>query len=171
MLHLRVSIRGKSIQMSGYSKADIARALFEAPEGYSVSEVSKAIPMAYSQAHSVHKALGGSAIRRPMSKGPDLVNRGEVEKRLKAAGHEDHNARRKAAARAIVGAKPAQPKVTRPRAKPFVWKGTCLNCGHNLESRFIGELNTLVHTGVTHDDYLNSIQFCQAFPTGLIRSS
>lgn len=57
-IETRVTIRGKTVRVLGSgSKSDIARALLD--QGYTVSEISKAVPMAYSQAHSIAKSEAG----------------------------------------------------------------------------------------------------------------
>lgn len=161
---LRVTIRGKNYDIAAGSKADVARALFEAPEGYSVSEVSKAIPMAYSQAHSIFRKIEPrwTAPKKTKPSREDSMIRAhgmkpaEVDRGL---GREDNNARRRATARAIVGSKPT--------AKAIVWKGVCANCGHDIEARMVGQQNTFVHVNVTPEEFLKTIQFCMAFPRGM----
>lgn len=161
MLHLRVTIRGKAVQISGDSKADIARALFKSD--YSVSEVSKAIPMAYSQAHSIRKGMVEVGGKPSKDYKLTKVKKAEAEVE-RAVSHlldaNINNARRKATARALVGAK--------PKAKAVVWKGTCGNCGRDIEARLVGQQNTFVHVNVDPADYVKEVQFCQAFPKGLI---
>lgn len=168
---LRVTIRGKTVPVVGGTKADIARALFEAPEGYSVSEVAKAIPMAYSQAHSIHRALvpkGTQQILTPRWAGKTAAIAAKVaqptrqELQAEHLRRRDENDRRKATARAIVGAKP---KVKATKAvKAYTWKGTCGNCGRPIEAKMVGGQNTFIHTAVDPTDYVREVQFCMAFP-------
>lgn len=186
---LRVTIRGKNYDIVGGSKADVARALFEAPEGYSVSEVSKAIPMAYSQAHSIARREGiltypgeGKVKTKPKASREDSMIRAhgmkpaDADRRLgrdPASDTEgevyrhDNNARRRATARAVVGAAVARYDKSRPAAKAIVWKGVCANCGHDIEARMVGRQNTFVHVHVTPEEFLKTIQFCMAFPRGM----
>lgn len=48
-----ISIRGRLVTVNRGTKSDIARALLE--KGFTVSEISKAVPMAYSQVHFIQK--------------------------------------------------------------------------------------------------------------------
>lgn len=50
------------------TKAAVARILLE--RGYSVSEISKAVPMAYSQVHSIHKEMQSAAGLKPEPRRP-----------------------------------------------------------------------------------------------------
>lgn len=180
---LRVTIRGKNYDIAAGSKADVARALFESPEGFSVSEVSKAIPMAYSQAHSIFRKIEPrwTAPKKAKPSREDSMIRAhgmkpaDADRRL---GREDNNARRRATARAIVGRGPhlVEPRSgaigliksnTGPAPKGIVWKGVCANCGHDIEARMVGRQNTFIHVNVTPEEFLKTIQFCMAFPRGM----
>lgn len=50
----QVTIAGKRISVAAGSKADVARTLLD--QGYTISQISKAVPMAYSQVHSIAKS-------------------------------------------------------------------------------------------------------------------
>jgi hypothetical protein len=57
-----VSIRGKTVTLRPLltTNAEAARELFALPAGYTVTEVSNALGMNYSQAHSIRKKMGES---------------------------------------------------------------------------------------------------------------
>jgi predicted transcriptional regulator len=141
------------------TKADVAREMLDM--GYSVSQISKAVPMAYSQVHSYLAKKGQtqqpSGVLRPLS--------------AKVAPTEDNNARRKALARSIVAKTPKLPV-----RSPLVGKlrtgnltgdrdiGPCANCGHDLVVRKAPTGLMIVHVNITSDEYINTVQFCQAVP-------
>lgn len=158
---------------SGDTKADVARAMFE--DDYSVTQVSKAVPMAYSQAHSIRKGMVEVGGKPSKDYKLTKVKKAEAEVEHAVSHLLDanlNNARRRATARAIVGSsretyhgvgRRAGKSAVRA-AKAYVWKGECGNCGRPIEAKMVGGQNTFIHTAVDPTDYIREVQFCMAFP-------
>lgn len=167
MQTVSIKIRGKTLRVpDDGTKADIARYLFRLPEGYTVSEVSNALGMAYSQAHSIHKkmALGG----RP--KPSDDNGWGDPK-----FGRKPKTKPTKAAV-----LKRAEKTLKRPKVSPRVGKlrtpgmpsdidvGECANCTYDLVVRKLPSGLDLIHVNITPEEYLSTIQFCRAVPKVLL---
>ena len=205
----KVTIRGQSVKVpGGGSKANVARVLLD--QGYTVSEISKAVPMAYSQVHSIAQktgALSANADPRPgrgqdsraQRERPTAVGRGLDHPRgsealerpgaSRASGRPARDARppQPAAPQAHTrGSKSVQPQARQvtqgPQARPRVGNirlagrvqrperqvGACANCKHDLVLRDFAGMWTLVHINITPEDYIRTIQFCQATPVSLL---
>lgn len=194
-----VTIRGKPIKLPkhlshpglGSTKSDIARYLLG--EGYTVSEVSKAIPAAYSQVHSIWKKLVPSGAAKSSGAGVSvestrLVNhphalgvkvpRSTQQAAVKATRAADASAqrilRRERAAEAE--GRPAGPK-TNPRVGKLrtgglprdIPVGECANCGYDLVVRGTPVGYVFTHVNATAEEYIATIQFCQAVPLKLVK--
>lgn len=92
----------------------------------------------------------------------------------------DNNKRRKEVAHAAVGMKPSRSQVHALGQSPRVGKlrtpglptdtvaGPCANCGYELVIRGSSNGWVLIHTGVSAEEYMATIQFCQAVPQLLL---
>lgn len=177
----KVTIRGKPVPVPTGTKSDTARYLLG--EGYSVSEISKAVPMAYSQAHQIAKNQAEVARHEiPRDRPHSHTVRGTVE--TKAI--REHFARRAKVEPAAPewgdlpntrkSTKPAKAKKLTPRIGKLrtpglpsdIAVGTCANCGHDLVVRGGPTGYTFVHMNTTTEEYLAVTQFCNAVPLELI---
>jgi hypothetical protein len=194
-----IPIRSRLVTVSGDTKSDIARALLE--KGFSVSEISKAVPMAYSQVHSIQKkrlqdanagrpeprAERGGEDRGPSSERrgqSSLAGRGQTPPRDGASRASNGPARQErspqptaaqARTRRPVAPPPPSPRVGKLKsgnAPSDIEVGECANCGFDLIVRrapIAGRtVLLLVHVNITSDEYINTVQFCQAIPKRLL---
>lgn len=180
----------------GTSKSDIARDLLTCDIGYSVSEISKAIPMAYSQAHSLSKKIeqgqptpprripgvpllsrSQRAVDAGIGKQPPTTRKGasRYESAVKRAETKAANAvvqRERASEAAGLPAGPKHnPKVGKLRTGNLpqdIDVGPCANCGFDLVVRRSPHGFMFTHVNATAEEYLATIQFCQAVPERLI---
>lgn len=170
---------GKSFTLeTGYmSKADVARALFK--EGFTVTQVSKLVPMAYSQAHSISQKIKGD-------KGlPDGNAKAAVARAQSSWGQSDKAPAKKSMKpikSPILDAIKKGKPVVMPKPRPGIGKlripglpsdtdvGECVNCGFGLVIRpdhKSGQM-LLIHVGSSQEDYFSTIQFCHGVPKALI---
>ena len=172
------TIRGKPLKFypASPSKSDCARELLRL--GYTVSEISKAVPMAYSQVHSIAKA--SHPTEAAMQAGlpgqvrgltPPKVAKAERTAALKVVERERANEQ---AGRPVgTGLKP-NPRVGKLRIGSLpsdMAMGECANCGYDLVVRKSPHGFMFVHVNATSEEYLATIQFCQAVPKSLIEGA
>lgn len=183
-----------------WTKADKARRLLEL--GYGVSEISKAVPMAYSQVHSIaskrtlQEVSVAVGTRRLRDRKADIDQLREGHRAYNKANNipEPVVVRAKTtvkAARAIqadvdriltrerqnetagrpagTGAKPRVGKLRTGNLPHDIDVGPCANCGHDLVVRRSPHGFMLVHVNSTAEEYLATIQFCQAVPERLAK--
>jgi hypothetical protein len=161
------------------TKSDQIRELLR--KGKSVNEAAKATGAAYSQAHSIAKLMGAVVNGRLVetkaklrSAKPERLS--ETADRLAAkdprfATVQTRNADRRLMAKAAKVAKAAKPKIGKlrtpglPSDQPV---GACANCGYGLVVRRGGTGYVLVHTGVSAEEYLATVQFCVAVPESIV---
>jgi hypothetical protein len=155
------------------TKANVARELLD--RGYSASEISKAVPMAYSQVHSIQKqrlengTTGPereySAAVRPSTPAPQRASRLGA---ARASGRPEKASSipLQAATRKAQGLKVG--KLRTPGYANDREVGECANCGHDLVVRDNGPQVMLIHVNIIPDEYLSTIQFCQAVPKRLL---
>lgn len=184
----------KRIDPAVTSKADKARVLFRngdgAGGGYTVTEVSKALGMAYSQAHSIFKSMDRarepSKRQAPPSRPgrPGKVNPGVGAHTLPRSGFKhttedletiakrDIPTARALAknAKAKKGQTPQRKtgKLRTPGMPSDIDAGPCANCQHDLAIRSNGGTWLLIHVNTTAEEYLATTQFCIAVPEALI---
>lgn len=178
------------------SKADLARKLLAA--GYTVSEISRAVPMAYSQVYSIAQKGGKLKLddRRPTplvdAHGPttqaeaDRWAKAGREARIKSAkkteapissypGGKRPTSKGRVAEAKVWAGKKADEIIGRTnitvsplRAHGKRALGRCANCGFDLIETVAGKERLIVHTGGDATDYYAKIQFCHAFPESLV---
>lgn len=143
-------------------KSDTARALLA--EGYSVSEVSKAIPAAYSQVLAISKKLKSTdpapdpaADWGPAANTPTRTSLKPVKSKVL----EDL---RKGKPFKMPTANPRIGKLRLPGMPSDTDVGECINCGFDLVIRGDKTGFMLIHVGASAEDYLSTIQFCNAVP-------
>jgi len=155
----QITIRGKVVRVVGSgSKADIARALLD--EGYTVSEISKAVPMAYSQVHSIAQKTA----KQPESSGKAGLLPSPSWGRLPSP--------RPRSTKPVKVRPPLSPRVGKLRTPGLPSDtdlGPCANCGHDVALRPLPTGYTLIHINVSAEEYLATTQFCQAVPRSLIQ--
>lgn len=145
---MKIKIRGETIPVPpGTTKADLARVLLE--EGFTVNEISKAVPMAYSQASAIAKKM-------TLPKPAPITNRPTsrkvvAEAKVWASKRTDEIIARVSPLR---GGKPL---------------GECINCGHKLVGQKLGDPKQamIFHTGMSGEEYLETVQFCHGYPKSL----
>lgn len=153
---------------AGLSKADKARLLFDA--GFSVSTVSQMVPMAYSQAHSIHKKLGLATLPKPAS----VVGASSWGPTARTPTRKSMKPVKSPVLDAIKKGKPIQinkvgvGKVGRLRTPGLPSDtdcGECANCGYDVVIRTMpGGHYEFLHTGYSTEEYLATVQFCHAVP-------
>jgi hypothetical protein len=152
-----ITIRGKQIKVAGpHSKANLARRLLA--EGYTVSEISKAVPMAYSQVHKINKIQAGYEIVRPDAPSKAWGN-------LPPKG-------RPATKPTKAKVRPLNPRIGKLRTPGYpsdVAVGECLNCEHDLVIRGGPTGYMLTHINISTEEYLAVVQFCNAVPRALMQ--
>lgn len=155
---LEVSIGGKKVRVAASSKADVARALLEA--GHSVAAIAKAVPMSYSQAHSIAKSMGKkqnwkSAVPKQLDE-----SRRKARAKVRVVRHAEKILAKQPSPRVGKLRTPGQPK--------DIAVGVCVNCGHTLAVRPLPTGFTLIHTNISAEEYIAEIQFCQAVPRSIV---
>jgi hypothetical protein len=185
-----VEIRGKPVKLASTgTNADLARALFNLPANYSVTEVSKALGMNYSQAHSIHKKLNTQSEGRfvavsgtgrdskvdfvpttvpkklPSGQYHKGAGRGQRLTEDEAATWSPSPARRPAK---VIKGKVRDGRMRTGAGPKDVAAGECANCGYDLVVRPLPTGYSFVHTNATAEEYLATIQFCQAVPKSLL---
>jgi hypothetical protein len=177
MLPLNVNRRVMELSKKETTKAGIARSLLV--EGYSVSEISKAVPMAYSQVHSIQKQrLENANPGRERGRGAGLsVSRGSAtQATFTRASGSTAKAPRASQPSSFQAAQKAQGfkvgKLRTPGAPSDIEVGECANCGFDLVVRrapIAGQTKLiLVHVNILPDEYIHTVQFCQAVPKKLL---
>lgn len=198
MAQIKIKIRGQTIPFDDrLSKADIARILFaDESISYTTNEVSKAVPMAYSQAMTIKKKMGKNQpaakakARDPLAtpqaretayktqRGQELKVPSDWGQSARAAGKRTTKPMKSPILDAIKNGKP----VDIGRVSGRVGKlrtgglpsdtavGECINCGHDLVIRNTGPgvHFTFVHINVSTEDYLAVTQFCHGVPKVLL---
>lgn len=168
-----VEIRGKKVKVPNGTKADIARALLS--EGYSVNEVSKAIPAAYSQVLAISKKATPTKTSEPWSKVRERKGAPKRAAALTQQSLEDiaqaiPTARQKDKARK--GKKAVKPnrvgKLRIGNLPQDIGCGECANCGEDVVVRPGPNGYLFVHVNITPEEYLTVVQFCHAVPQMLI---
>lgn len=176
----KIHIRGKIVALdaASFSKADLARALLDL--GYTVSEISKAVPMAYSQVHSIHQkdqqtdAKARASVSKPKASREDSLIRAhgmkpqEVDQKL---AWTDPTFGRKKATKPAKSPMVSRARVGKLRTPGFpsdLTVGECANCGHDLVVRGLPTGFVLVHTNISAEEHLAVTQFCQAMPKVLL---
>lgn len=176
----------KRISPDVTSKADKARILFRQGDGdggeYSTSEVSKALGMAYSQAHSVRKSLGqppkakptpSERITKRLARPMPVARSGYKHQAedLETIAKRDVPTARQLAKSAKVkktGVTARVGKLRTPGHPTDIDVGVCANCGFDLVVRKGPPQYVLVHVNVTAEEYLAITQFCMATPEVLL---
>lgn len=163
MRTVKVKIRGKTESFpETMTKADIARFLFSDDAGYSVNEVSKAVPMAYSQALTIRKKTQP----RPATKSKPKPTLEDHAREIPTA----RQAKRAAKPQKSTFGTTARVGKLRTGGLPSdIDVGPCANCGHDLVVRRGGAAGYLIiHVNTTAEEYLATTQFCQAVPEVLL---
>lgn len=185
-----IKIRKKTYKFAlGESKSDIARFLLAEDDRYTVSEISKAVPMAYSQAHSVAQKAGKLKLDdRPVAvpavelqtdhryKPPRTTAEKIAAKPIASyAGGKRPTSKGRVAEAKVWAGKKADEIIGRTniavsplRAHGKRALGKCANCGFDLIETIAGKERLIVHTGGDAADYYAKIQFCHAFPESLV---
>jgi hypothetical protein len=169
-----ITIRGKPVKIVAGTKADVARDLLA--RGYTVSEISKAVPMAYSQVHSIAKAVAPqesprqlrTVAKKATTRYEAAVKRAETRTAHKVIEREKANE----AAGRPVGAGSKYPRVGKLRTGNLpqdIKVGECANCGHDLVVRRAPTGFMFVHVNATTEEYLRTVQFCLAVPNSLVK--
>lgn len=166
-----IKIRGKTLPVTWQptqSKSDLARYLLD--EGYTVSEISKAVPMAYSQVHQLNKAKGE-------------LKRHEIPKNTRhdhtvgtGWGNLPPTARTQKKALKPQKLKPLQKTNVSPRVGKLrtpglpsdIEVGPCANCGYDVALRRLSTGFALIHINISSEEYLAVAQFCSAVPQVLV---
>lgn len=184
-------LEGKVVTLDDkLSKADIARRLLD--EGISLTAISKAVPMSYSQVHSINKKLkpGPVDAHGPTTKasndrwaragkearersGLQNVCRPEIDYHIR--GHSEdclqgkiEANKRKAKAIANPKARKGIGKLRTPGMPTDIPTGPCVNCGHDTALRRDPTGFMLIHVNTTAEEYVSTIQFCKAVPEALL---
>lgn len=188
-----IALQGGTVKVqlpAGMTKSDMARELFRHPQGFSVKEVSEAVGMHYSQAHSVRAKMPQfvQAVQHGKSKdarvdfivpeAPKKTPRGQYHKGPKRGQRlteeqaatwepvaEQRDTRR---APKMVKGKLRDGRLRTGKFPKDVEVGKCANCGYDLAIRPTGPGLVFVHINATPEEYLAKIQFCQAVPEVLL---
>lgn len=209
MAKIKVKIRGRTIEFdAGTSKADIARTLLsDNAANYTVSEVSKAIPAAYSQVLTISKKMVPEGKAKPSAaaqrghkahpQADDLVSGAKQQvltggeppamqrakqvgsswgQTAKAPGKKSMKPVTSPVLDAIKKGKPVDlgrltgrvGKLRTPGLPSDTAIGECANCGFELVIRNGKDGLMLTHIGMSTEEYLSMIQFCQAVPKILL---
>lgn len=157
------------------TKASAARQLLD--EGFTVSQISKAVPMSYSQVHSINRARGEPepAKAKPIKAAPTkkttqqiLESQATIDPRFRTVQTRNADRRKLAEAQRIIKAVPRIGKLRTPGLPSDRAVGACANCSYDIVVRRLPTGYTLVHVNTTAEDYLKTVQFCQAVPESLI---
>lgn len=193
-----VRIRRKTHRFDpDWTKAKIARYLLAEDDNYTLTEISQAVPMAYSQVHSIAKAEGLTASAPPpAAKKPQAQNTGEYDQKkmladiktlrgpepkpMRSGKYHRGSSGRLTEEEATTWEPPPRAKASK-KTKPKIGKlrtpglpsdidvGACANCGHDIVVRQGGaEGYLLVHTNISAEEHLSTTQFCHAVPTALL---
>lgn len=179
-----IKIRGKTLHVTHGTKSRIARFLLD--EGYTVSEISKAVPMAYSQVHQIHKkdqAVDANArnyavarktldpqaaLKMKPSEIARTVERAQAADRwgdLPPTAYQQKKAARPQKAKVL----PRVGKLRTPGLPSDIDVGPCANCGYDLVVTKGGSTGYLLkHVNTTTEEYLAVTQFCNATPQVLL---
>lgn len=171
---IKIKIRKETINFQpDWSKADIARFLFAEDDGFSVSEVAKAIPMAYSQAHQIFAKMPQAnqartkavapAKPKPEPKPAPITQRPASRKRRDEAKSWTQTRVSELLQEAKGGTRPLK-KTDLRNSKEL---GPCLNCGFPLAAQSLGGQRQIIHYGSSPEEYRDTVQFCHAFPKSL----
>lgn len=168
-----IKIRGKTLPITVQSKADTARYLLR--QGFTVSEISKAVPMAYSQALTISKETPAekmAASTKIMHKAGNQLAALQKDKpkvdpswgELPKTAHAQRQAHKPQKAKL----RPGIGKLRTPGLPSDVDVGECANCGHDVAVRRLPTGFALIHINISSEEYLSVIQFCQAMPKVLL---
>lgn len=183
-------LEGKVVTLDDkLSKADIARRLLD--EGVSLTAISKAVPMSYSQVHSINKKLTNQPERgrvtqrihdrlakpeaKPKAERSGLQNvcRPEIDYHIR--GHSENCPEGRIAANKRKAKAYEQPKARRgigklrtPSMPTDIPTGPCANCGHDSAIRRDPAGFLLIHVNTTAEEYMATIQFCKVVPEVLL---
>lgn len=153
-----IKIRGKTLHFSTSSKAALARYLLD--EGYTVSEISKAVPMAYSQVHQIAQKEG-----KVKPHAGQTVFKGEDPwGKLPPRGRKSTKP-----AKLPKGVTNRVGKLRTPGLPSDIAVGPCANCAHDLVVRGGPTGFAIIHTNTTTEEYLAVTQFCVAVPEVLVK--
>lgn len=186
MASIKVKIRGRTMVFdAGTTKADIARTLFaDNAANYTINEVAKAVPMAYSQAMTIAKKMDGQTapkkakdpLATPQAREAVAKGRSEWGQSQKAPGKRTTKPMKSPVLDAIKAGKPVDigrisgrvGKLRTPGLPSDTDVGECANCGFDLVVHLTKEGFILKHVGMSAEEYLQTVQFCQAVPKVLI---
>jgi len=158
----KVKIRSNEIDFGDdWTKAEIARYLLAEDDGYSASEISKAVPMSYSQVHQIAAKLNSAESLSSKAKAT-------IEPASPAWGTLPPSGR--PSARPVTNYKKGGRvgKLRTPGLPLDTLVGECANCGYDVVVRPTSSGFVLIHTGVSAEEYLATVQFCHAVPRSLI---
>lgn len=161
----QIRIRGKIANAPNGSKADIARYLLT--EGYSVNEISKAVPMAYSQVHQLNQ-------KRPKPSREDSLIRAhgmkpqEADRRLAWTDPQFGKRQPTKPSKSPMVSRSRVGKLRVPGLSSDVAVGECVNCGHDLVVRPTPTGFVLIHVNTSAEEYLAVTQFCLSVPKVLL---
>lgn len=155
----------KRIHPNTQTKADKARVLLTTG-GYTVSEVSKGLGMAYSQVHSINKKLALQGYRAPAQSTRTLEDHAQAI----PTARQRNRARKPLPSPALTQPKPRKGigKLRTPGHPSDIDVGPCGNCDHDLVVRRGPTGYMLVHVNVTAEEHLAVTQFCQPVPEVLL---
>lgn len=184
-------LEGKVVTLDDkLSKADTARRLLD--EGVSLTAISKAVPMSYSQAHSINKKLKpqpahvdahGPTTKASQDRwakagkearaGLQNVCRPEIDYHIR--GHSEDCPEGRIAANKRKAKAYAQPKARKgigklriPGLPTDTPTGPCVNCGSDTVVKKTSTGYVIVHVNITPEEYMATIQFCKAVPEALL---
>ena len=188
-----IRIRGKTLYVSwqsGDPKSVLARYLLD--EGYTVNEISRAVPMAYSQVHSIYqkmpkrlqvavvgKANTGKTYLLP-AKSATKSKASREDSLIRAHGMKPQEVDRRLAWDDLQFGRKKTTKPTKAKLRPGIGKlrtpglpsdidvGECANCGHDIVVRRLPTGFTLIHTNISAEEHLAVTQFCTACPRVLL---
>lgn len=181
-------LEGKVVSVDvSLSKADMARRLLD--EGISVSAISKVVPMAYSQVHSISKKLtvvGAHGPRpkaenerwRKASRSVREVTRIECDSSIDfhVIPHSKGCTRGQILSNKRRAKELEKPKLGRrgtgklrvPGLPLDLPAGKCANCSFDLLVKKTPTGYILAHSGMSAEEYLSTVQFCKAVPESLV---
>lgn len=162
-----VQIGNKSYKFAG-TKADLARRLLS--EGHSAAAIAKAVPMAYSQVHSIAQKLKADvpkAVRRSADILPPQFKKERAKPIAEHAGGKRPTSKARVAEAKVWAGKRVDQAIGGIASKVKA-VGECINCGFGLEVRKLAGQMQLIHVGGSQEDYFNVIQFCHGVPASLV---
>jgi hypothetical protein len=156
------------------SKADTARQLLA--EGYTVNDIARAVPMAYSQVHNIAKkesaswqtrAHAAKVLAKPKTT-PVIPQRraGSAAVTARPTPARSPNRPTRTGHSRPSGSRIG--KLRTPGLPSDIAVGECANCGHDLVIRLGNSGYMLVHVNITTEEYLATCQFCLAVPQSLV---